>query len=105
MVGPSGWSPVKFCGSHYRVSSATNWSPGEGIDVGDYCRRVEEHLARVNEGQIIRVVGASFELVRGWARAGIPLSVTCYGIDRKAERHRAGQARRALRLEFCEPDV
>ena len=75
------------------------------MDVGEYCRRVEEHLARVNEGQIIRVVGAGFELVRGWARSGIPLSVVCYGIDLKAERHRAGRAQRALRLEFCEPDV
>src|SRR5687768_1239288 len=75
------------------------------MDIGEYCRRVEEHLARVNEGQIIRIVGTGFELVRGWARLGIPLSVACYGIDLKAERHRAGRAQRALRLEFCEPDV
>lgn len=77
----------------------------DAMDVGEYCRRVEEHLARVNEGQIIRIVGTGFELVRGWARSGIPLSVVCYGIDRKAERHRTGRAQRALRLEFCEPDV
>jgi hypothetical protein len=76
-----------------------------GIDVGDYCRRVEAHLARVNEGQIIRITGTSFAMVRDWAGRGIPLSVVIYGIDRKAERHRTGRAQRALRLEFCEPDV
>jgi hypothetical protein len=75
------------------------------MDVGDYCRRVEEHLARTNQGQIIRITGTSFAMVRDWARRGIPLSVALYGIDRKAERHRTGRAQRALRLEFCEPDV
>jgi hypothetical protein len=79
--------------------------PDAGLDVGDYCRRVEEHLARTNEGQIIRITGTSFAMVREWARRGIPLSVVLYGIDRKAERHRTGRAKRALRLEFCEPDV
>jgi hypothetical protein len=76
-----------------------------GVDVGDYCRRIEEHLARTNEGQIIRITGTSFAMVREWARRGIPLSVVLHGIDRKAERHRSGRAQRALRLEFCEPDV
>jgi hypothetical protein len=75
------------------------------VDIGDYCRRVEEHLGRVNEGQIIRIAGPAFELARGWALAGIPLSVVLHGIDRKAERHRAGRATRPLRLEFCEADV
>jgi hypothetical protein len=74
-------------------------------DLGEYCRRVEEHLARVNEGEIVRVVGPAFEIVRQWALDGIPLSVAFHGIDRKAERHRAGQSRRPLRLEFCEADV
>jgi hypothetical protein len=87
------------------VSDVASSDRSEELDVGEYCRRVEEHLARVNEGHIIRVVGTSFELVRGWARSGIPLSVVCFGIDQKAERHRAGRAQRALRLEFCEPDV
>jgi hypothetical protein len=75
------------------------------IEVGEYCRRIEAHLTKVNEGQIIRIVGPAFELARAWAREGVPLSVVCHGIDRKAERHRAGSATRALRLEFCEPDV
>ena len=74
-------------------------------DIGEFCRRVEEHLARVNEGQIIRVVGPAFELARGWALEGMPLSVVAHGIDLKAERHRAGRSTRPLRLEFCEADV
>lgn len=78
---------------------------GAAVDVGEFCRRVEEHLARVNEGQIIRVVGPAFELVRGWAIEGVPLSVVTHGIDLKAERHRAGRSTRPLRLEFCEADV
>ena len=75
------------------------------VDIGEFCRRVEEHLARVNEGQIIRVVGPAFELVRGWALEGMPLSVVAHGIDLKAERHRAGRSTRPLRLEFCDADV
>ena len=75
------------------------------VDVGEFCRRVEEHLTRVNEGQLIRVVGPAFELVRGWALEGMPLSVVTHGIDVKAERHRAGRSTRPLRLEFCEADV
>lgn len=80
----------------------------EGVQaagVGAFCRSVEEHLARVNAGQIIRVVGPAFELVRGWALEGVPLSVVLRGIDMKAERHRAGRSTRPLRLEFCEADV
>jgi hypothetical protein len=75
------------------------------IDVGDYCRRVEDHLARVNLGHLVRIVGPGFELVRRWAEMGVPLSAVYRGIDMKAERHREGQARRPLRIEFCEPDV
>jgi hypothetical protein len=78
---------------------------GAAVDVGEFCRRVEEHLARVNEGQIIRVVGPAFDLVRGWAIEGVPLSVVTRGIDLKAERHRVGRAARPLRLEFCDVDV
>lgn len=74
-------------------------------DVGEYCRRVEEHLARVNEGHLVRVVGPGFELARSWAHAGVPLAVVFRGIERKAERHRAGRSTRPLRLEFCEADV
>jgi len=74
-------------------------------DVGEYCRRVEDHLTRVNAGHLVRIVGPGFALVRGWAEAGIPLSAVFRGIDQKAERHREGQSRRPLRIEFCEPDV
>jgi hypothetical protein len=66
---------------------------------------VEEHLARVNEGHLIRIVGASFELVRGWALTGVPMAIVFRGIEQKAERHRAGRSKRPLRLEFCEGDV
>ncbi len=53
----------------------------------------------------MRIVGPGFELVRGWAEEGMPLSVVFRGIELKAERHRAGQATRPLRVEFCEGDV
>jgi hypothetical protein len=77
----------------------------ENIDLGDYCRRVEEHLTRSNQGNLVRVVGVGFELVRQWALDGVPLSVVFRGIDDKAERHRAGRSTRPLRIEFCESDV
>jgi hypothetical protein len=75
------------------------------VDVGEYCRIVEDHLTRVNGGHLVRIVGPAFELVRQWAESGIPASVVFRGIDRKAERHRLGRAKRPLRLEFCEADV
>ena len=75
------------------------------VDVGEYCRIVEDHLTRVNAGHLVRIVGPAFELVRQWAEAGIPASVVFRGIDLKAERHRLGRAKRPLRLEFCEADV
>jgi hypothetical protein len=75
------------------------------LDLGAYCRGVEEHLARVNEGHIIRIVGTSFDLVRSWAIEGIPLGVVFRGIEQKAGRHRTGRSKRPLRLEFCEGDV
>ncbi|MFI5179151.1 MAG: hypothetical protein ACHQO8_11330 [Vicinamibacterales bacterium] len=75
------------------------------LDVGAYCRQVEDYLTRVNGGHLVRIVGPGFELVRGWAEEGIPLSVVRRGIDFKAERQRAGQAKRPLRIEFCEADV
>jgi hypothetical protein len=79
--------------------------PEAPLDLGEYCRRVEEHLARVNAGHIIRIVGTAFDMVRAWALEGIPLGIVCRGIDQKAERHRAGRSKRPLRLEFCEGDV
>jgi len=75
------------------------------IDVGEYCRQVEDYLTRVNGGHLVRVVGPGFELVRGWAQEAIPLSVVFRAIEQKAERHRSGSATRPLRIEFCEPDV
>lgn len=75
------------------------------IDVGAYCRQVEDYLTRGNAGHLVRIVGPGFEIVRGWAEEGIPLSVVFRGIDVKLERHRAGHATRPLRIEFCESDV
>lgn len=73
---------------------------------GQYCREIEAYLCRKNGGHLIRVVGASFELVVGWAHQGIPLKVVMRGIERRLERHVAGpSARRPLRIEFCEADV
>ena len=76
-----------------------------GVGVGEYCRAVEAHLTRINEGQIVRIVGPAFELVRGWATSGVPLSIVFHGMNAKAERHKAGRSTRPLRLEFCEHDV
>lgn len=75
------------------------------VDFGEYCRRVEDHLTRANAGHLVRIVGPGFELVRGWAEAGVPLSVVYRGIDLKAERHREGASKRPLRIEFCAGDV
>ena len=54
----------------------------------------------------MRVVGPAFELVAGWAAAGVPLKVALRGIDRCCERLEArGPRRRPVRVEFCEADV
>jgi hypothetical protein len=78
---------------------------GDQMDIGAYCRAVETHLTQVNGGHLVRIVGPGFEVVRQWATNGVPLSVVFRGIDTKAARHRAGAARRPLRIEFCEEDV
>jgi hypothetical protein len=83
----------------------TDRDAAETVDVGEYCRRVEDYLTRVSGGHLVRIVGPGFELVRGWADAGVPLSAVYRGIDIKAARHQAGQAKRPLRIEFCEADV
>ena len=76
------------------------------MDLGTYCRAIESHLCRRNEGHLIRIVGPAFELVSGWAREGIPLKVACHGIDRYVDRGRhKGSRRRPVRIEFCEADV
>ncbi len=76
------------------------------IDVHAYCRAVETHLCRQNGGHLIRIVGPAFDLVTGWAQAGIPLAVACAGIDRAAARavRRPGR-QRPLQLAFCDGDV
>ena len=72
----------------------------------EYCRALEAHLTRKNDGHLIRIVGPAFELVRGWAEQGIPFKVACLGIDRSFERYYAkGARRRPLRIEFCKADV
>ena len=72
----------------------------------EYCRAIEAHVTRKNDGHLIRIVGPAFELVRGWAEQGIPFKVACYGIDRSFERYYAkGARRRPLRIEFCKDDV
>ncbi len=72
----------------------------------EYCRAIEAHLTRKNDGHLIRIVGPAFELVRGWAEQGIPFKVAVYGIDRAFERYYAkGARRRPLRIEFCKDDV
>ena len=80
----------------------------EGADpyIADYCREIETHLCRKNDGHLIRVVGPSFEIVSRWARDGVPLKVAMGGIDRYFERYyRKGPRRRPVRIDFCEADV
>ncbi len=75
-------------------------------DAHAYCRAVEAHLCRRNGGHLIRIVGPAFDVVKGWAESGIPLTVACAGIDRVVDRaaRRPGR-RRPVRVEFCEADV
>lgn len=75
-------------------------------DPDQYCRDVEAHLCRRNEGNLVRIVGPAFDLVRGWALAGIPLKVALQGVDRHVDRVSArGPRRRPVRIEFCSADV
>lgn len=80
---------------------------GTIADLSAYCREVEAHLCRRNGGHLIRVVGPAFELVKGWAEAGVPLTVVRDGIDRTAERaaRRTSPRRRPVQIEFCAADV
>ena len=76
------------------------------IDVESYCRDLEAHLCRKNDGHLIRITGPAFEQVQGWAMQGVPLKVAEAGIDRYFERYyRKGPRRRPVRIEFCEADV
>ena len=75
-------------------------------DAGAYCRAIEAHLCRKNDGHLIRISGPAFDLVRGWAGQGIPLRVATSGIDRTFERYYAkGPRRRPVHITFCEADV
>lgn len=74
--------------------------------VDEYCREIEAHLCRKNDGHLIRVVGPSFEIVSGWAEQGVPLKIAFAGIDRYFERYyRKGPRRRPVKIDFCEADV
>ena len=76
------------------------------LDPSDYCRQIESHLCRKNDGHLIRIVGPAFEQVCQWAERGIPLRIAFKGIDRYFERYYSkGPRRRPVRVEFCEPDV
>jgi len=76
------------------------------IDVESYARDLEAYLCRKNDGHLIRITGAAFEQVQGWAGQGVPLKVAQAGIDRYFERYyRRGPRRRPVRIEFCEADV
>jgi hypothetical protein len=75
-------------------------------DPAEYARQVERFLCQRNHGHLIRLVGPAFELVCGWAAAGVPLKVAFKGIERCCERLEArGPRRRPVRIEFCEADV
>jgi hypothetical protein len=76
------------------------------IDPSRYCREIEAHLCRKNDGHLIRIVGPAFELVSGWAQQGVPLRVAFEGIDRVFERYYSkGPRRRPVHISFCEGDV
>jgi hypothetical protein len=75
-------------------------------DLSEYCREIETHLCRKNDGHLMRIVGPSFEVVSRWAQQGIPLKVAMGGIDRYFERYyRKGPRRRPVKIDFCDADV
>ncbi len=76
------------------------------MDLSEYCRDIEAHLCRKNDGHLMRIVGPSFEIVTRWAAAGVPLKVALGGIDRYFERYyRKGPRKRPVKIDFCEADV
>jgi hypothetical protein len=76
------------------------------VNADEFCRTVESYLTRKNDGHLVRIVGPSFERVRGWSETGIPLKVVFAGIDRYFDRYYAkGPRRRPVRIDFCEADV
>ncbi len=76
------------------------------MDLSEYCRDIEAHLCRKNDGHLMRIVGPSFEIVAKWAADGVPLKVALGGIDRYFERYyRTGPRRRPVKIDFCTADV
>jgi hypothetical protein len=76
------------------------------VNADEFCRTIESYLTRKNDGHLVRIVGPSFERVRGWSETGIPLKVVFAGIDRYFDRYYAkGPRRRPVRIDFCEADV
>ena len=76
------------------------------MDTDDYCREIEAYLCRKNDGHLIRIVGPSFERVRGWAAQGVPLKIACQGIDAYFVRYYANAGRRRpVHNDFCENDI
>ena len=72
----------------------------------EYCREIEAYLTRKNDGHLVRIVGPSFERVRGWAEQGVPLKIAYAGIDRHFDRYYAkGPRRRPVHIDHCEADV
>lgn len=72
----------------------------------EYCRALEAHLTRKNDGHLIRIVGPAFDLVRAWSEQGIPYKIAAHGVDRAFERyHAAAPRRRPFRIEYAEADV
>jgi hypothetical protein len=77
-----------------------------GAETGAYCREIEAYLCRKNGGHLIRIVGPAFEKVNAWHGAGVPLKIVFRGIDRYVDRRTQQATRqRAVRVEFCEPDI
>jgi len=76
------------------------------MDSAEYCREIEAHLCRRNDGHLVRISGPAFEMVCRWAALGVPFKVACQGIDRHLQRGEQKTARRRpVRIEFCEADV
>lgn len=78
----------------------------EPLSASAYCREVESYLCRRNGGHLVRIVGPAFEIVRGWADTGVPITLVRRAIDVCSERRESGrETSRPLRIEFCEAEV
>ena len=68
------------------------------MNADEFCRTIESYLTRKNDGHLVRIVGPSFERVRGWSETGIPLKVVFAGIDRYFDPDSRSATRAALRM-------